>query len=85
MCVRRAVLAGIYLCCTSGLVKKSTMGRGGWGAHRQTQPTKGRNVGVRHTEGPEGVRGRNSDNTLVRSLLDGWEPRTSLADGLRVT
>jgi GDP-D-mannose 3',5'-epimerase len=42
-------------------------------------------VSVRHTEGPEGVRGRNSDNTLVRSLLDGWEPRTSLADGLRVT
>jgi nucleoside-diphosphate-sugar epimerase len=29
----------------------------------------------------QGVRGRNSDNTLCRSIL-GWEPQTSLEDGL---
>jgi GDP-D-mannose 3',5'-epimerase len=30
---------------------------------------------------PQGVRGRNSDNTMIRNLL-GWEPKTPLADGL---
>ena len=30
---------------------------------------------------PEGVRGRNADLTLVRKVL-GWEPQTSLEDGL---
>ena len=33
---------------------------------------------------PQGVRGRNSDNTLIRSRL-GWEPSTALEDGLRPT
>jgi GDP-D-mannose 3', 5'-epimerase len=39
---------------------------------------------VYDTSAPQGVRGRNSDNTLVRSLLN-WEPTTSLEDGLSVT
>lgn len=30
---------------------------------------------------PQGVRGRNSDNTMCRALL-GWEPSTSLRDGM---
>ena len=33
---------------------------------------------------PKGVRGRNSDNTLIRKLL-GWEPSISLHDGLEKT
>lgn len=33
---------------------------------------------------PQGVRGRNSDNTLCRKVL-GWEPSTALADWLAVT
>lgn len=33
---------------------------------------------------PQGVRGRNSDNTLLRRVL-GWEPATPLEDGLRTT
>ncbi|MGE0747635.1 MAG: NAD-dependent epimerase/dehydratase family protein [Rhodospirillales bacterium] len=33
---------------------------------------------------PQGVRGRNSDNTLIRARL-GWEPATSLEDGLERT
>ena len=41
-------------------------------------------VRVKHTEGPEGVRGRNSDNKIVREVL-GWEPTILLKDGLRVT
>ena len=30
---------------------------------------------------PQGVRGRNSDNTLIRNVL-GWEPEISLRAGL---
>lgn len=33
---------------------------------------------------PKGVNGRNSDNTLIRSLF-GWEPSTRLRDGLERT
>ena len=37
-----------------------------------------------HIKGPQGVRGRNSDNTKLRDIL-GWEPQVSLEDGLRIT
>ena len=39
---------------------------------------------IRHIPGPEGVRGRNSDNALILEKL-GWEPTIRLADGLRLT
>jgi len=35
----------------------------------------------RHVPGPQGVRGRNSDNTRLREVLK-WEPRISLEEGL---
>ena len=35
-------------------------------------------------DAPQGVRGRNSDNTLVREVLD-WEPSVGLAQGLART
>jgi nucleoside-diphosphate-sugar epimerase len=38
----------------------------------------------RHIHGPQGVRGRNSDNTRLRQVLD-WEPEISLEEGLRQT
>jgi nucleoside-diphosphate-sugar epimerase len=37
-----------------------------------------------HVDGPQGVRGRNSDNTRLREVL-GWEPRVSLEEGLAAT
>ena len=39
---------------------------------------------IKHIPGPEGVRGRNSDNTLILEKL-GWQPTVSLRDGLRMT
>lgn len=36
------------------------------------------------TTKPQGVRGRNSDNTLLRKVL-GWEPQISLEEGLKIT
>ena len=42
----------------------------------------GKSVIKRHdTSKPQGVRGRNSDNSRLRSVL-GWEPRTMLRQGL---
>jgi nucleoside-diphosphate-sugar epimerase len=38
----------------------------------------------KHVEGPQGVRGRNSDNTRLRQVLD-WEPEISLEQGLAKT
>jgi nucleoside-diphosphate-sugar epimerase len=37
-----------------------------------------------HVPGPQGVRGRNSDNTRLREVL-GWEPRIPLEEGLQQT
>src|SRR4051812_29332767 len=38
----------------------------------------------KHIPGPQGVRGRNSDNTQLRQVL-GWEPTISLEDGIART
>jgi nucleoside-diphosphate-sugar epimerase len=38
----------------------------------------------KHIDGPQGVRGRNSDNNRLRSVL-GWEPAISLEEGLART
>ena len=43
-----------------------------------------RDIGLKQIPGPQGVRGRNSDNSLLRKVL-GWEPTTSLRDGLGPT
>ena len=41
-------------------------------------------VEKKHIDGPQGVRGRNSDNTRLREVL-GWEPQISLEEGLKRT
>jgi GDP-D-mannose 3', 5'-epimerase len=38
----------------------------------------------RHVDGPQGVRGRNSDHTRLREVLH-WEPQLSLEEGLAKT
>lgn len=44
----------------------------------------GKRLRIRHIPGPTGVRGRSSDNNLVRSTL-GWAPSRPLIEGLQVT
>ena len=41
-------------------------------------------ITLNHIDGPQGVRGRNSDNTKLREVL-GWEPQINLHDGLTPT
>ncbi len=44
----------------------------------------GKKLGLKHVAGPLGVRGRNSDNKLIRAEL-AWTPAMSLEQGLRPT
>ncbi|OHE75766.1 MAG: NAD-dependent dehydratase [Verrucomicrobia bacterium RIFCSPHIGHO2_12_FULL_41_10] len=41
-------------------------------------------ITIEHIKGPQGVRGRNSDNTLIKTTL-GWAPSQKLEDGMRKT
>ena len=44
----------------------------------------GKKLSIRHKDGPLGVRGRNSDNRLIKQRL-GWAPTQSLRSGLEKT
>ena len=45
----------------------------------------GKKIGKRYDlTKPQGVRGRNSDNTRLREVLN-WEPSVSLEEGLTIT
>jgi nucleoside-diphosphate-sugar epimerase len=44
----------------------------------------GKSLRKHHIDGPTGVRGRKSDNRLIREKL-GWSPSAGLVDGLRPT
>jgi GDP-D-mannose 3',5'-epimerase len=44
----------------------------------------GKKISLKHIEGPLGVRGRNSDNKLIREKLD-WAPSEPLKNGLTKT
>ena len=44
----------------------------------------GKNITIKNIKGPEGVRGRNSDNTLVQEKL-GWAPSHTLREGITKT
>ncbi|MBI1286588.1 MAG: NAD-dependent epimerase/dehydratase family protein [Flavobacteriales bacterium] len=44
----------------------------------------GRSVNIKNISGPTGVRGRSSDNELIRERL-GWNPKISLEEGIILT
>lgn len=44
----------------------------------------GKKINIKHIPGPTGVRGRNSDNALIREKLN-WAPSQPLKDGLAKT
>lgn len=44
----------------------------------------GKNIKINNIPGPEGVRGRNSDNNLIMAEL-GWAPSQKLEDGIKKT
>lgn len=44
----------------------------------------GKKLTIKHIKGPLGVRGRSSDNRLIKEKLD-WAPSSKLIDGLTIT
>lgn len=44
----------------------------------------GKKLPLKHIPGPEGVRGRNSENTLIKQVM-GWAPSITVRDGLALT
>lgn len=44
----------------------------------------GKKLNIKHIPGPQGVRGRNSDNRLIKEQL-GWAPSMPLKKGLEIT
>jgi nucleoside-diphosphate-sugar epimerase len=44
----------------------------------------GKRLTIKHVPGPLGVRGRNSDDRLIREKL-AWAPRMTLTEGLALT
>ena len=44
----------------------------------------GKNLKIKNIDGPTGVRGRNSDNTLIKKQLS-WAPNCKLEDGIKKT
>jgi GDP-D-mannose 3',5'-epimerase len=49
-----------------------------------TAKIAGKNIEKNHIDGPLGVRGRNSNNDLIREKL-GWDYKQSLEEGIRKT
>ena len=53
--------------------------------HNMSAKFAGINVAYDHDlTAPQGVRGRNSDNTLIKEVL-GWAPSIKLEDGMKRT
>ena len=51
---------------------------------RMIMDIAGKQLSIRHVPGPLGVRGRNSDNHVIRAKL-GWAPSLPLRNGLERT
>ncbi len=81
-------VAGIYQLMRSNYTSPLNLGQDRMISINDLARLVGRIAGVaidiRHVPGPQGVRGRNSDNTLLRKVL-GWEPEISLEEGLART
>ena len=58
--------------------------RGHSGCSAQALSFEAKNLPIKHIPGPEGVRGRNSNNELIKEKL-GYAHSVKLADGLKVT
>jgi GDP-D-mannose 3', 5'-epimerase len=82
-------LKGIDLIMNSGIVEPINLGSSEAVTINQLVDLAEEFAGIKlrrkyKLDAPKGVNGRNSDNTLIKKLLD-WEPNTSLRTGLERT
>ncbi len=81
-------VAGIYRLMRSNYAEPLNLGQDRLISINDLADTVAALAGVRivkkHIAGPQGVRGRNSDNSRLREVL-GWEPQITLEEGLART
>jgi nucleoside-diphosphate-sugar epimerase len=79
---------GIYRLMESGHSEPLNLGRDRMVTINQLVDVIGEAAGIvpekKHVDGPQGVRGRNSDNTRLKEVL-GWAPEIALEDGIQRT
>ena len=79
---------GIYRLMESGYTEPLNLGRDRMVTINKLVDIIGGAAGLdvekKHVEGPQGVRGRNSDNTRLKEVLE-WEPEIALEDGIART
>ncbi|OGW81905.1 MAG: NAD-dependent dehydratase [Omnitrophica bacterium RIFCSPLOWO2_12_FULL_44_17] len=82
-------IKGLNLIMESGYKKPINLGRDEMVSINQLADIVMKVAGVSlqkvHIVGPQGVRGRNSDNLLCKKVLNGWAPEIDLKEGLRTT
>ena len=54
------------------------------GLAKMTADIAGKQIRIRHISGPTGVRGRNSENSMIQEKLD-WSPGKTLREGMEKT
>lgn len=81
-------IKGLNLLMESGYTKPLNMGRDEMVSINELADAVMKAAGVKlkkvHVDGPQGVRGRNSDNSLCKKIL-GWAPEIDLATGIAKT
>lgn len=81
-------LKGLHLIMESGYTKPLNLGRDEMVSINELADTAMLAAGVKlrkvHVDGPQGVRGRNSDNSLSRRIM-GWNPEIDLKTGIADT
>jgi nucleoside-diphosphate-sugar epimerase len=87
-CYIRDCIEGIYRLMNSDFAEPLNLGQDRMVSINQLADIiasiAGINVTKKYVSGPQGVRGRNSDNEKLREVLN-WEPTVSLEDGLAIT
>jgi GDP-D-mannose 3',5'-epimerase len=87
-CMIDDCVAGIYKLMRSNYAEPVNLGQDRMISINELADMIGEIAGIRiikkHVPGPQGVRGRNSDNNRLREVL-GWEPEISLEEGLQQT
>ena len=87
-CYINDCLEGIYRLMRSDFNEPLNLGQDRMVSINQLADIIGEIAGIKitkkHIDGPQGVRGRNSDNHMLREVL-GWEPEIFLEDGLKIT
>jgi GDP-D-mannose 3', 5'-epimerase len=87
-CMIDDCVAGIYKLMRSNYAEPVNLGQDRMISINELADMIAEIAGIRiikkHVPGPQGVRGRNSDNNRLREVL-GWEPEISLEEGLQQT